>query len=88
MSTSTSTETTSTIELLPDLEGYVHGIVNLDPPTVQCDGCGKTHTEATLNLAIITSRILFLPRRYAEDQRRMCDSCWDAAGYPRELRKA
>lgn len=31
-----------TATLLPTMHGYVHGVVSLDPVTIQCDGCGIT----------------------------------------------
>ena len=39
--------------LLPTVPGKVHGIVSLDPPTVQCDGCCATYTGRTLARAIL-----------------------------------
>ena len=39
--------------LLPTVPGKVHGIVSLDPPTVQCDGCAATYTGRTLARAIL-----------------------------------
>lgn len=66
--------------LLPDLPGYVHGIVNLKPPTVQCDGCGDTYTRESLALAVLTSGIVFNPRA-DDDSRRMCVMCWRDAGW-------
>lgn len=63
----------------PDLPGVVHGIVSLDPPRIQCDGCGHVHEGAPgrLALAVIVSGIRFNPRRYAAgtDRRRLCESC-------------
>lgn len=67
---------------LPDVPGKVHGIVSLDPPMVQCDGCLKTHTERTLSLTILLSHILFNPRQYHHgDQRRLCRECAREAGW-------
>ena len=38
-----------TLPLLPPtVPGKVHGIVSVDPPTVQCDGCAATYTGRTL----------------------------------------
>jgi len=68
--------------LLPDVPGLVHGIVSLDPPTIQCDGCGKTYSHPKVGLAVILSGIRFKPRRIDRygDRRRMCDECWEAEG--------
>lgn len=72
-------------DLLPDVPGLVHGIVSLDPPTIQCDGCGHlyVHTDGgTLAVAIIRSGINYYPMRYnlpadhpLHDQRRLCADC-------------
>lgn len=70
----------SAAELLPDLPGKVHGIVSLDPPTVQCDGCGMLYRRSSLALAVLTSGITFNPRDDS-DRRRMCLDCWSAAGW-------
>ena len=58
--------------LRPDLPGKVHGIVSLDPPTVQCDGCGYTYSNPHLGLAVLTSGIQFHPRHPG---RRLCRDC-------------
>lgn len=65
---------------LPDLDGYVHGIVGLNPPTVQCDGCGKLYRRDSIALAVLTSGIQFNPRA-TNDHRRMCATCWERAGW-------
>jgi hypothetical protein len=57
----------------PDIPGYVHGIVSLEPPKVQCDGCGLVATGAWLNLLILTCGIKFNPR--SGDGRRLCAGC-------------
>lgn len=63
--------------LLPDVPGKVHGIVSLDPPTIQCDGCGATFSQPKLAMAVLLSGIRFDPRRYGRgDRRRMCTTCW------------
>lgn len=70
---------------LPTLPGYVHGIVSIDPVTVQCDGCGLTRSEHPRGaLAVILSGIIFCPRLYAtgEDRRRLCGDCRRDAGWP------
>lgn len=56
---------------LPDLPGLAHGIVSLDPPTIQCDGCGLLHTATTIGWAVIGSRIIFTHGR----DRRLCVAC-------------
>lgn len=65
--------------LRPDLPGKVHGIVSLDPPTVQCDGCGWTYSRTNLGLAVLTSGINFNPR--LNDGRRLCAGCRKAEGW-------
>ncbi len=64
---------------LPDLPGKVHGIVSLDPPTVQCDGCLRTYSNPHLGLAVLTSGINFNPR--GSDGRRLCRDCAREAGW-------
>ena len=67
-------------DLLPDVPGCVHGIVSLDPPTIQCDGCGKTYSRpGLLSWAIILSGITFDPR-LGYDGGRLCRDCGKAAG--------
>ena len=66
------------IGLLPDLPGYVHGIKSVDPPRIQCDGCGKVDEGQKLGLTILLSDIRFRPRWIrADDNRRMCEPCWE-----------
>lgn len=61
---------------LRDVPGRVHGIVSLDPPTIQCDGCGRLHSHSrSLGMAVVTSGIVFEPWRPG-DGRRMCSECW------------
>lgn len=67
---------------LPDVEGCVHGIVSLDPPRVQCDGCGLVATGEgmSLGLLIILAQFLFDPYRYGHgDDRRRCADCRKAS---------
>lgn len=64
--------------LLPDLPGKVHGIVSLDPPTVQCDGCGATHSHPRLTYAVLLSGITFHHKRPG---RRLCADCREAEGW-------
>ena len=59
--------------LLPDLPGKVHGIVSLDPPTVQCDGCGYTFSHPRLAIAVMCGGIEFNPRRPSDG--RLCKAC-------------
>jgi hypothetical protein len=69
--------------LLPDLPGKVHGIVQLEPfIRIQCDGCGFIHDgePGKAAFAIITCGIVFSPRRYRavngqRDTRRLCRDC-------------
>lgn len=70
----------SAAALLPDIPGKVHGLVSLDPPTVQCDGCGLLYSRSHLGLAVLTSGITF-NLRAENDHRRMCAQCWDAEGW-------
>ena len=65
---------------LPDVPGRAHGIVSLDPPTVQCDGCAATYTGRTLARAVLDSGFHFNPRR-AHDHRRLCRDCAKRAGW-------
>ena len=76
--------------LLPDVPGKVHGIVSLDPLTVQCDGCAKRVDHRTLglssdhhNLTILTSGIEFNSHLSGIDDRRLCRDCAKAAGWQR-----
>ena len=76
--------------LLPTAPGKVHGIVSLDPPTVQYDGCAKLADHRTLglssdhhNITIITCGIEFNPRLSGIDDRRLCRDCAKEAGWER-----
>lgn len=53
------------------VDGFIHGVVSIDPPTVRCCGCGREHTEATLALAVILSGMEFA----IEGDRRLCAEC-------------
>ena len=55
--------------------GYVHGIVSLDPPAVRCDGCAHTATGPRMAVLLLTCGIVFNPRVYAIDDRRLCKTC-------------
>lgn len=60
---------------LPTVEGRVDGVVSLDPPMLQCRGCGVVHTDrpGKLALLILTSNIIF----HVGDgrTRRLCADC-------------
>jgi len=58
----------------PTLPDCVHGIVSLDPPTIQCDGCGHEHTERTIAMTAILSGIRFDPRIVGGGPR-LCHQC-------------
>jgi len=63
---------------LPDLDGYVHGVVSLDPPKVQCDGCGLVATGIGMGAAllIILCGITSNTSLYGHgDDRRLCADC-------------
>lgn len=61
---------------LPDVEGLVHGIVSVDPPRVQCDGCGLVATGRKLTTTILTCGITFNARLFHHgDERRLCRDC-------------
>lgn len=71
--------------LLPDVEGYVHGIVGVDPVwIVQCDGCGRVavggtrHGGARSGLVILACGIQF---GHSGDPRRLCGRCRLEAGW-------
>lgn len=69
--------------LLPTVEGLVHGIVSVSPPTIQCDGCGKRHSGEKMAMTVLTSNIVFniMAEATQHDRRRMCDKCWEGAGW-------
>lgn len=76
--------------LWPDVPGKVHGIVSLDPLTVQCDGCAKRVDHRTLglasehhNLTILTCGITFNSAIFPADGRRLCRDCAKQAGWER-----
>ena len=75
------------LDLWPDLPGYVHGIVCLDPATVQCDGCGRRDTMESLGLkggrGRLTVVVLSSIRFSREDgfKRRLCRDCAREAGW-------
>ena len=63
---------------MDDLPGYVHGIVSLDPPMVQCDTCGTVATGDSLALTVLTSGIHF--DAFDHHSTRRCRDCWAAVG--------
>lgn len=62
------------VEQLPTMPGLVDGIVSLDPPQVQCRGCGVLATGVTgkVALLILTCNILF---HSADRSKRLCADC-------------
>jgi hypothetical protein len=64
-----------TVEQLPTKPGLVDGIVSMDPPQVQCRGCGVIATGVTgkVALLILTCNIVF----HVADGRtkRLCAAC-------------
>jgi hypothetical protein len=65
------------VTALPDLPGYVHGIVSVDPPKVQCDECGLIASGESLNMLILTAGFTF---HRSQPGRRLCRDCWAAVG--------
>jgi hypothetical protein len=61
-------------EQLPTMPGLVDGIVSLDPPQVQCRGCGVIATGVTGKAAflILTANIVF---HAADRTKRLCADC-------------
>lgn len=61
---------------LPDVDGLVHGIVSVDPPKVQCDGCGLVASLPAgekLNLLILACGITF--HHSDRFELRLCREC-------------
>lgn len=72
----------STLQLLPTLDGYVHGIVSIDPLRIQCDACGAIAVHdgsCTSALFVILCGIEF--RTLPNDGRRLCLECRTAEGW-------
>lgn len=71
-----------TLELRPDVPGHVHGIVDLDPLTIQCDGCGllAVKPEGKLPGAFIARSGITFDVRRDRSLKRRCAKCWEA--YP------
>lgn len=64
--------------LLPTVPGKVHGIVSLDPLTIQCDGCGFLATGVAV---MTTCGIIFHRYLHDKDPRRLCTDCQRRAGW-------
>lgn len=80
----TPTEIVFATNLLPDIPGFVHGIVAVDPVfVVQCDGCGRVAVgELDARGARTTHVIQFSGIQFrAGDERRLCATCRVAAGW-------
>jgi hypothetical protein len=62
------------VEQLPTMPGLVDGIVSLDPPQIQCRGCGVIATGVTgkAALLVLTAGILF---HAADRSKRLCAAC-------------
>ena len=81
MTTTTPQDALFTVTL-PDEPGMVHGIKSTGPWVIQCDGCGLILTKGERETVVIfLSRIIFNPRVYQDDPRRMCADCWQAEGW-------
>jgi hypothetical protein len=65
---------------MSDMPGLVHGIVSIDPPMVQCDGCGLVATgpAGRGGLTVILADITF---DSSDDfTARLCADCRKAKG--------
>lgn len=75
-------------QMLPQeaLPGKVTGVISLDPPTIQCGGCGLTYSHPRLHIAVCCSGIKFSPRAHLpngdRDHRRLCPPCQRDADWP------
>lgn len=57
------------------------GIISVDPPIIECDGCGYTYTTTRgLAFAVLFSGIEFNPAIRGDD-RRLCRECRIKAGW-------
>lgn len=63
---------------LPTLEGFVHGIVGVNPCRVQCDDCLRVWTAQKAFWAV--REVMFNPK-CGEKYLRLCDPCWEARGW-------
>lgn len=75
----TSTHTAQATSILPDLDGYVHGIKTLAPVwSVQCDDClNVTSGEWLLKVAQSAT----FNSRSDVPHLRLCDECWRNRGW-------
>lgn len=67
------------LKLLPDIPGKVHGIVGLDPLTIQCDDCGVLAVQPEGQLPgtfLLTVGITF-DRSRDRTLKRRCAKCWE-----------
>lgn len=70
--------TTPSTTVLPDLDGYVHGIKSLGPNwSVQCDDCLNVTSGDWL--LMVAKSATFNPR--TDDHLRLCDNCWKVRGW-------
>lgn len=54
---------------------FAHGIISVDPPIIECDGCGYRYTTTRgLAFAVLFSGIEFNPAIRGDD-RRLCREC-------------
>ena len=63
---------------LPDIEGIVHGVKDLDPCTVQCDGC-LTVWWGTPEINVL--RKATFKKLDADKGARYCSACWASRGW-------
>jgi hypothetical protein len=64
-----------TPEQLPTLAGKVDGVVSLDPPMIQCRGCGVIHTGEPGKLWLLTQTCNILFHVADGRTRRLCADC-------------
>jgi len=79
-------EVTYAEDLLPTVEGYVHGLVQADPVwVVQCDGCGRVAVGERNSRGERTTLVIqFCGIHFgdtARDPRRLCARCRIGAGW-------
>ena len=61
---------------------FTHGIISVDPPIIECDGCGYRYTTTRgLAFAVLLSGIEFNPAIRRTDARRLCRECRIKAGW-------
>lgn len=71
-----STKATPCTELLPDVEGWVHGIKSDTPWTIQCDDCLTCFTDERLIFAAKAATF----NAHAPGLR-LCPPCWEQRGW-------